>query len=455
MSVPKSMALRLSATLGLIALVVFAAAGALLYRALASELRHADLDQLLVKAAVVRHFVDEARSDGDLTRLAHHLDDALIGQGDLRVWLLSDQGEPIYGGSRLPATQGADADGRLLLRREDGEPMEGVRAPIAGAAPLPISEVLIAIDVRPRQRLLGSYAIALGWICTLGVLLVLALGAAASWRGLLPVRRLSAAARKISPAALGHRLPLEGVDSELTDLTRAFNSALDRVEHAYRQMEAFNADVAHELRTPLTTLINGTQLALSADRSAQALKDLLASNLEDLERLKVLVNDMLFLARADQGDKAQSLQQVELADEAEKSIEYFEAMLHEQDVGAVCEGRATVSCNPALVRRALVNLLSNALRYTDPGGTITIRIEATPSAARIAVHNPGAPLPPSVMQRMFDRFFRAEGEGSRTGESQGLGLAIVRAIARMHDGDVFVESGSEGVSVGFSIGTSA
>jgi two-component system heavy metal sensor histidine kinase CusS len=447
----RSIALRLTLALGAIALLVFSGTGILLHRSLADALVRADHDELLGKIEVVKHFVGEARTSGDLVALRHHLDDLLIGHPDLGVWLQFSDGKPAYGGSPPTPTGALGVRGHFRLMRSDGVPMDGVDAKLPGTEPLGNMHVRVAIDARPRDQLLARYRNALIGVCTLAVLLSVGLSAVATWRGLAPVTRLSREAASITPHSLQTRLSDTHVDDELTGLVQAFNGVLDRLETAYRHMEAFNADVAHELRTPLATLINGTQVMLSAKRPAEELREALASNLEELEKLKTLVNDMLFLARADQGDRPGRLEEVNLALEVDKTIEYCEALLEEGGVTAVRVGEATAPCDPSLMRRALVNLLSNAIKHTERGKTINIVLEALPGKVRLAVLNPGAPLSAELRKRMFDRFYRADDARVRAGESHGLGLAIVRAIAQMHRGDVFAQRTPAGNAVGLEI----
>ena len=232
---------------------------------------------------------------------------------------------------------------------------------------------------------------------------------------------------------------------------RSFNRTLERLQAAYQQMEGFNADVAHELRTPLATLINGAQVMLSSPRNAAELRDALESNLEELEDLKKLVNDMLFLARADRGELAADLAPVSLAAEARRVAEYYEATLDEHGVRLRCEGDATVAANPGLVRRALANLISNAIKATPAGHDIVLRCSASPAGARVEVRNPGPPIPPADLPRIFDRFFRSGQARAPRSEGHGLGLAIVRAIARMHGGDVDAVSDLHGTVVGITL----
>ncbi len=448
---PHSITLRLTMALGVIALAVFSVAGLLQYRALVRELQRASQAELLGKIEVVKHFVGEARSMRDVTGLQHHLDDLLIGHRDLRVWLESTDGTSVYGGPP-PQVIGRLNGGHVRVLRQDGvlmDAVDAVDAVLENATPLPVVRIRVAIDTRPRDQLLASFRNSLIAVGAFGVLLTLSLSALATRRGLAPVKRLSAEASNITPHSMAVRLSDTHVDVEVTGLVDAFNGVLDRLEAAYQQVEAFNADVAHELRTPLATLIGGTQIMLSADRSNRELRETLGSNLEDLEQMKALVNDMLFLARADRGDRAEDLEEADLGAAADAAIHYIQTLLEDAGLQAVREGFAKAHCNIALVRRALVNLLSNAIKHSERGDTIFLRVETSPEATRLSVLNPGEPIAPTVAARMFDRFFRGDEARAGADESHGLGLAIVRAVARMHAGRVFVESGATGNLVGF------
>jgi len=448
---PRSISLRLTVAVSGIALLVFAAAGILLHHALAREFAQAGHDELRGKIEVVRHYIEEARPARDIEALRHRLDDLLIGRKEFRVWLESSDGTVNYGGKPAKVVERLGTPGHFRILADDGVPMVAIDAALPDTAPLPPLKVRVAIDSRPRDKLLLTYRNVVIVVCLLGMLLTIGLSAVAAWFDLAPVKRLSIEAAKITPSSLSLRLSDNDVDAELQGLVSTFNTVLDRLEGAYRQMEAFNADVAHELRTPLATLISGTQLVMSNDAPPAELRETLASNLEDLEQLRELVNDMLFLARADQGDRAQGLEHADLAAEADKMIEYYEPVLAEAQVDAVREGSGSALCNPALIRRALANLLSNAIKHTSPGQRIVVRLESTHRRVRVSVFNPGVPIAPQVAARMFDRFYRADEVRARVGESHGLGLAIVRAIASMHGGSVFVEPQSGGNSVGLEL----
>lgn len=454
----RSIAARLTLAVATVGLAVFVVVGSLLQWALRRELdriRERDLDG---RTDVVAHFLDEVEAGDDLAELRHHLDDVLIGDGQLRIWLISDSGAVVYGGTSRPATQPAEAaaaDGRLTIWREDGVPLTGRSFRVKAHGPVPDGLALIGVDTRSDQRLLSAYLGALVFVCALGVAALSMLGAWVARRELRPVRELSREAAELSPRALSLRLSSQGVSIELQDLVDSFNRALDRVQAAYEHLEAFSADVAHELRTPLTTMISATEVELSRERTVGELRDTLMGNLESLQQLTTMVNDMLFLARADQGGSARTLVLTDLRKLASQVVEYFDAVLDERHQRVAIVGEALAPANAALVRRALVNLLSNASRYTPAGETISIQLGAEAETfqrrVNVVVVNPGKGIDPVNLPRLFERFFRADTSRQGSAEHHGLGLAIVRAIAHMHGGEAFASSANGVTKVGFSL----
>lgn len=455
----RSISGRLTLAVAIVGLAVFVVVGSLLQWALRRELermRERDLDG---RADVVAHFLDEVEAGDDLSELRHHLDDVLIGDGQLRIWLIADSGAVVYGGKIRPTTQPADttaAVGKLTIWREDGVALTGRSFRVKAHGPVPDGVALIGVDTRGDQRLLSAYLGALVFVCGLGVAALSALGAWVARRELRPVRELSMEAAAISPRALSLRLSSQGVSAELEDLVDSFNRALDRVQSAYEHLEAFSADVAHELRTPLTTMISATEVELARERTVAELRDTLSGNLESLHQLTTMVNDMLFLARADQGGTAQTLAVTDLRLVAGQVVEYFDAVLDERLQRVDIVGEAQAPVNAALVRRALANLLSNASRYTPAGRAISIQLStvspaSTDERVAITVVNPGEGIDPAVLPRLFERFFRADTSRQGSAEHHGLGLAIVRAIARMHGGDAFATSADGITKVGFTL----
>ena len=441
---------RITLALGAIALTVFSSVAILLYLTLERELFRQETENIAGKLDIALHFASEAESASSLPDLFHKLDDMLLGQGDMRLWIIDRDGKVLYGGTNAPAALETE-QGLAVFRREDGLKLVGMRKRIDSGFGLEGAEAIIAKDPRQRVQLLEIYRVSLLLVCGPGILLVAGLGAWVTRRGLAPIAKLSAAAAKVAPDTFSVRLPAAGIEKELLSLVAAFNQVLDRLELAYQQMESFNADVAHELRTPLAILINGTQVALASERPAGELRELLGSNLEELEQMKGLVNDMLFLARADRGEELPERRVTSLAAEGAKVVEYFEAALEEKGVTLVIDGDCSVVCSPSLVRRAMVNLVSNAVKHTAPRQSIVLEVTASGDYATIAAKNPGMEPSQEVLVRMFDRFYSADRGRAWSEESHGLGLAIVRAIARMHGGTTFAEWSRGVTTIGMTL----
>lgn len=447
-----SIGARLGLALAVVAVLVFAVVGLLLHTVLEQVLLADEKADLLGKTQVVQRFIDEVRSDDDLPLLRRHLEATSIG-GRFRwnVWVIRPDGAVVYGAEALPPTLQRDG-AKLRLRRQDGVELRGTSYPLDGSNPvLARAQVLIGMDPRPRAEMLARYDRLSVVVCVLGVLASAGLSLLATRRGLRPVRLLSDEAARIRPGARLDRLTLPRESTELLPLAERFNDVLERVESAWSQLEGFNADVAHELRTPLAILINGAELALARDRSPAEMRDVVESHLEELRALASMVNDMLFLARADRGEAPDNLEAISMHDEATGVGDFVEALLAERGQRLAVTGDARLLANRTLVRRALVNLLINAARHAPEDSELVVMIEADRDTVRVIVRNPGAPIPADVQQRMFDRFWRGEHSRAKSGERFGLGLAIVRAVARMHGGDTSVRCREGFNDIGFTL----
>ncbi|MBP6543466.1 MAG: heavy metal sensor histidine kinase, partial [Piscinibacter sp.] len=271
-------------------------------------------------------------------------------------------------------------------------------------------------------------------------------------RALRPLNELAAQTRAISARRLDQRLSLADPAEELLPWVEQFNALMQRLEGAVAQLEGFNADVAHELRTPLAALIGHTEVALSRERPAEALRDTLLSNLEEAQRLAALVNDMLFLSQADRGATARRGPTASLAALAAQVVEFHEALIEEAGLTVRIEGDAQAAVDEPLVKRALANLLGNAIRFAQRGSCVAVCI--APDAAeqvRVEVRNAGEPIAPQHLERLFDRFFRVDAARPDSQSHHGLGLAIVAAIARMHAGRPLAASEGGSTRVGFTL----
>ncbi|PTQ07437.1 histidine kinase [Sphingomonas oleivorans] len=447
----QSIAGRLAIMFGLAAALVSTIAGIALYALQATELRRHKMEELAGRFIIVERMAQHNGDAAKWSRFTEKLNDFTPPDNSLRF--IVESPDPRFRFS-----------GDFLARASMTGPRQGFgRAEMDGRPYLTLSKLVPPLDERPQVRLI----IAIGrsdvdraqWVLALGILIVsilaiLAVAGLGWWiarRGLAPVDRLSDHARRLGGGDLSLRLPTATLPSELGGLVLALNEALDRLQQSYVQLSTFNADVAHELRTPLANLIGETQVALSRDRSAGEFEAVLQSNLEELERLRSIINDMLFLARADQGDLAANLAEVSLAAETRKSADFMEMLFEEAGTTLLIQGDARARVERALYGLAITNLLDNAVRHGDAGGTVIVAIEDRAGDVAIGVRSPGAPIDPDQFDRIFDRFYRIDPVRPNSKDSHGLGLAIVKAIAQMHGGSVFARSQGGEILVGLTI----
>lgn len=438
-----SLALRLSALFTGVALLVFLLIGWALYKQVDRSLDLLPSAELEARYSVLESSLMRFGSEEHWGKVTRKLD--LLSEEDRRIrfWAVSSDSRYEYGHP--------DA---MIRHLAQGKP--GMRDVYLADSPYPfklmISE-LPALEQRPPLRFLigidtdtfwnaqRTLLIALVSLAVVGVLLASVLGYWVARIGLRPLRQLSAEAQQLAPPRLSGRLRVSALPPELDQFAQAFNATLERVDQAYSRLEAFNADVAHELRSPLTNLIGQTQVALTRGRSAEHYFEVLQSNLEELERLRSIINDMLFLASADQGSKATALISTSLAEEVATTLDYLDFILEDAQVRVEVSGDAEARIEKAHLRRALINLLNNAVQHTRPGEVIRVGIQSDGKQIGIAVSNPGPAIADEHLPRLFERFYRVDAARSNSGSgNHGLGLAIVKAIAVMHGGSVFAHS---------------
>jgi len=437
----RSISRRLAVMFALVALFVFSLVGSGLFLVLRVQLEQHLRDSLDNRAEVARLIVTHV-SNPDKWKIAKEkLADITPRDGSTLFAVSSNDPRFEYGsppaGHVIKRVMGGYARFRPEGRAYDMLMTTLTIPPNADRPPL---QLFVAIDCSPNVHTMRAFGLALAAFMALSTVAVLLLSYSVARLGLAPLARLTRDASKLSPNNRSQRLNTHALPMELEDLAKSFNGALERLDHAYGRLESFNADVAHELRTPVTILIGQTEVALTRDRSIDELRHTLQSNLEEFERVRAIINDMLFLARADQGERATGLVEVSLAAEVNRTLEFLEIPLEEAQVRAVATGDARAFVNTSLFGRALSNLVMNAIQHCAPGATISVSITREHGRIRIAVANPGELIQPHVKEHLFDRFYRAESSRTNSRENHGLGLAIVKAVAEMHRGTVSATS---------------
>jgi two-component system, OmpR family, heavy metal sensor histidine kinase CusS len=452
-----SITARLVAMFAVATLAGFAAIGVVIYGVLEHELLRHQTEELQTNLQLLEYSIERTGTPERWGRVQAKMDTLTPPDGRVRFWVLSDDPRFQYG-KDLPALQdlGRVAEGSSELRLAGArQPMRTLSRDILPLLDRPAVRLIVGSDSTPYVRTLRVFVVTMASLAVASLLAVVVVGTSIARVGLQPLKRLSIEASALRPRAHAQGLQVSRLPEELADFAVAFNGALARQEDTYRQLEAFNADVAHELRTPLANLIGGTQVALSRPRNVRELEEILHSNLEELEELRLIINDMLFLARADQGEVATGRVRTRIADEVEKTIEFYEVLLEELGASIAITGDvdAQAPIEPALVRRALSNLVQNAIEHSRPGARISVEIRRDDGEVWVCVANPGEPIDEQHVKRLFDRFYRVDAARSLPGRphGHGLGLAIVKAVATMHAGRVSATSRDGVTTIGFCV----
>ncbi len=444
----RSLTARTTLLFALIACVVIGTLGAYFYQSVKTSMAaRADL-QLIGRVVHFRRLASDVYTVGELKDRPLLFESMLGAERD--VLIFRKPGEtpfihvnpdhlpvPAELALSVPPNGAASVTaGILRTRRDNGVSVYWAAAVARSSEDGSVVEVIAAHPMDNELRMLAAYRNRVVLATLVGMLAATALAFFAIRRGLRPVGGIAARAAEISPASLAVRLDEQGAPAELRSLVVAFNAMLDRLADGYERLTQFSADLAHEIRTPVGALIGQTQVTLSQLRQPEEYQEVLESNLEELNRLGHIAENILFLAQADHAGLVIERARVSLPGELGKIAEYFEGLADEREMKFEVEAEGVLTANPLLCRRAVNNLVVNAVRYGAPGSVVRLCGIEQADGVVISVENHGEPIPAAQLDRLFDRFYRGDAARSRLTESSGLGLAIVKAIMVLHGGGV-------------------
>ncbi|MCH2340998.1 heavy metal sensor histidine kinase [Pseudomonas sp. NPDC047963] len=434
---PRSLSLRLALMFALVSTALLGAIGFYLYQSLEREIAWRDDQALLGRLERMAALLDDSDSI-EVLRERPQLYANMLGNRDSLLWVLGESGAPLIeiNPVQLAIPQLPPADHPRLEALGDQARLAWIQIERPRGGLTLIAGKLLG----EREQMLAAYRLKLWLALATGALLAFLLGWLVSERGLRPVRQLTRRALAIDVQHLHLRIEDSAELSELRALSEALNQMLARLEAGFAQLSRFSEDLAHEMRTPLSNLMGQTQQTLRRVRSLEDYQSLLASNQEEYERLARMINNMLFLARTEQVDAAIHRQDLDLAETVEQLGDYFEGVAEEHQMRVVNEASGSLHVDPDLLRRALANLIANALRYGATGTEVRVSCERTADNVVITVENSGEPIAEEHLPRLFDRFYRCDPSRAQPGDSGGLGLAIVRSIMQLHGGEVRVTS---------------
>ena len=444
---PPSLTLRLTLLFGIVAAVVFSGFGWLIEDSIKHHFAEQDSSELESITRAVETALFTGPPGDDHTLLERRFNDILVGHHGAFLHITGPGGKTIYAsnGPNLSTLVQPDSDynetGSVQEWRDGSHRFRVLTQRLTANSPSSDRAYFIAVAVPIDYHLqfLAGFRHTLWLMIATGIAITSLMGWIAVRQGHAPLHAIVTRIRQISASELNTRLSPETLPKELTDLAVSFNEMLERMEAAFLRLSNFSADIAHDLRTPVTSMMTQTQVALSRTRTVEEYQEILYSNIEEYEHMAQMINDMLFLAKTDNDPGNLSNTEVDLASEVSVLFEFYEAWAEERGVALKLEGTATASGDQLMLRRALGNLLSNAIRHTQSGETVQVVLDTSENGeTAIVVENPGTEIPPEHLPKLFDRFYRID--PSRQESGTGLGLAIVKSIIDAHRGSIKVTS---------------
>ncbi len=443
---PGSIAARLTLWYAALSVVLIASAGSVLYWVLSQRLYQED-DQLLagkiaeVRAVLLLHPDDFAVLREEVQHESETLPGIYIRVRNAQAGVIAESpvSSSVFdeGGPFTSARLQEEGEG-LNRRASDGQTYRIMSDSFEDGSRYTVNA---AMSLAKDEQFLSNYLRVLLLAVTGALAIAVAAGYLIARRGLQPVSRLTAIVDELGAGQLHRRIGEEAWPRELKPLAKNFDRLLSRLEESFARISRFSADIAHELRTPLHILRGEAEIALSKDRPNADYRASIESAADEYDRLSHMVDALLFLARSEQPDAQLDKRPLDIERETAAVFAYYQAMADELGVALVNHCAGGVIADSALLRRALGNLVANALRHTPSGGRI--RVDATvPSAhaAEIVVSDTGHGIAPEDLPHVLDRFYRADGARPRRGQGTGLGLAIVQSIMQLHGGSVSIQS---------------
>ena len=423
-----------------VALAVFLVA----YYLLASSVRQTDREVILAQLEVYRTWYEQGGMAGLSARLAQQKDS---GIETFFVRVAGPERTVLF--LNLPRQKDA-FDLKALEEVNPTEPLTWLSLPAANhAAPWLVAStrlrggawLQVGKTTEAQAALLDHFRIVFGWVLLVALALGIVTGLLVTGRALRPIRQLIAAfQRVIATGEMDTRIPPRSTDDELSQLTRLFNTMLEKNGALIRGMREALDNVAHDLRTPLTRLRNTAERALQGGEDVKAYRNALSDTLEESERVSLMLNTLMDISEAETGIMKLEKTDVKVAELVGAVVGLYELVAEDKQIKVTVNVPETVYCfaDRGRLQQVLVNLLDNALKYTAKGGKVDISAEARAGETVISVRDTGMGIAAEDMPRIWERLFR--GDKSRTERGLGLGLSLVKAIVQAHDGQVDVES---------------
>jgi len=406
----------------------------------AADLAPAQVAERLALNASVRYLIEVHGADGRVTYRSRNLSDRVIPDKAMQGHLVSLALKRFFQSLKMGSPQQLPADGRTY------------NAIVGDLGELRIAEysagnlmIRVAVPKEQVRNLVVAYQEVFYGMVILMVIASSVIGFALSRILLRPLRQIQATAIQIGSDNLGERIPVSTVEDEISNLARLLNQMFDRLESSFNQVRRFAAEASHELKTPLSLMRLQTEKLLTEGGLTPAQEESLHVVVEEITRLNKIIEELLFLSRAEAAAITIVRKPVDPRTYIESFAQDAQVLADSRDVRLthMHSGDGRVEFDPRWLRQVLLNLLSNALNYTPPGKRVTVTSQLMPHTWRVAFEDEGPGVPPAERERIFEHFVRLA-HTAQHDKGSGLGLAICRSIIILHQGRIWAEDTSTG-----------
>ena len=308
-------------------------------------------------------------------------------------------------------------------------------------------KLLVGRSLHDAKRVKSAINRALGWGLALTVLLGIVGGYFTSRHMLTRVDAMSRTARRIVGGDMKSRMKLSGAQDEFDQLATSFNEMMDEIERLVEGIRTVTDNIAHDLRTPLNRLRSRIDVALLGAPDAAEMRRVLEETVVEADNLLATFNALLAISNAESGQRLHSFEPLDPAQLAADVVELYEPLAEEKGIRIACHADPglTLEGDRHLMSQALANLVDNAVKYTPEGGAVAVTVASVPAGIEVAVADSGPGIPEAARERVLDRFVRLD--ATRTTPGNGLGLSLVKAVARLHGGTLSLSDNKPGLKV--------
>lgn len=298
--------------------------------------------------------------------------------------------------------------------------------------------IQVAQDRSEDERVSHQFGLLAICVIVIGSGVAAVLAVTVTRRGLQPLAKMRRMFERVQPEHLSERIEPTRWPRELQPVAASFDDMLGRLEDSFTRLSQFSADLAHELRTPIGNMLGEAQVALTRDRSSEEYRAVIESTAAECDRLSGIINNLLFLARAESAEHQIARSAFNARAAVEKIAGFYQTLAEDRHITVSVDGDGQMFADPILFNRAVGNLIDNALRFTPDKGRIEIAIRKVDDKVEVSVSDNGSGIAPEHLPRVFDRFYRAD--PSRSAAGTGLGLSLVKSIVDLHGGSATIQS---------------